>query len=531
MTKILMNVPNMDGTAYYRSMPFTRLGMDVVYHDTWKGLTLEEVYDCDVAFFQRPANQIQVRNIEACKKYKIPVVIDYDDWGFEIDADNPAFDFYSRDDKKACMKECLKLADVTIASVEFLKQSLLEIAPTANIVVIPNAVDEKKFKITPAHHDRDKVILLRGGGSHQKDWAKYKDGIIQLMEDFPDYTLAVMGFHPEWLKSIKKIKYYRFSDLITYFETLMQLKPELMIVPLEDNKFNRCKTDIALIEGTIAGATVISAKLPEFSKYSELLTFETNDELGALGSIMLNNKKASQGYYKEFLSQIPKLSDVNEKRRDIIEQISAKSFYHPNTPELKPATSLEFHEYALSRGHTQDDPEYKKSMERAVDFLCEKTNPKGVFEIGFGTGAALLEFLKRGVMAYGVETNPHSFQYFIERYPMYINQVKCEDVTKEGINVSGEVMDLVYAIEVFEHIDMADWWWDDFLTKLSRQFRYFYFSSTPFSDSKAFDQFWGHSNIRRTTDWIKLFEKNGWKFEKQPFLLTDWDVLFVSKNV
>lgn len=530
MTKILLSIPNPnDGTAYYRALPYLKLGHQTYIHNPTAGLSLDELYDTGVAFFQRPANQIQVTNIEICKKYRVPVIVDYDDYGFEIDEENPAFEFYFRDDKRACMKACLQLADAVTVSTEYLKECLLEIVPTANIVVIPNAVDDEKFSLEPSYHQRDKVILLRGGGSHKKDWEEYKNDIIKIMEEHPDYTLAVMGFHPEWLRQIKNVKYYRFTDIVTYFDTLVQLKPQLMIVPLQDTKFNRCKSNIAWIEGTIAGAGVIATSLPEFYSSSCFTMFPMSCYHKV--KYLLNQGQHIEDVYVHSCSLLPRLSQINELRKDLIEKLTTPAKkYTPITLTHPKATDAEFLEYALSRGHTQDDLKYQEAHTKAVEYLFDYTNPKYVFEIGFGTGATLVEFLKKGVMAFGVEPNPESYKYFLDRYPMYAGMVSCEDVTKEGVQILGEKGDLLISIEVFEHINMPEQWWNEFIKDLSTKFKYCYFSSTPFSDPDSFMEFWGHCNVRRTSEWIDLFERNGWKFEKQPRILTDWDLIFRSQS-
>jgi len=113
MTKILMVVPQWsDGTAVIRSAPYLRLGYGIYKHLVGKLLSWPELYDIDVAFFQRPANQLDVHNMEACKRMGIPTIVDYDDNGFLVETHNQAHEFYSRDDKQECMRECMRLADV-----------------------------------------------------------------------------------------------------------------------------------------------------------------------------------------------------------------------------------------------------------------------------------------------------------------------------------------------------------------------------------------------------------------------------------
>jgi hypothetical protein len=87
------------------------------------------------------------------------------------------------------------------------------------------------------------------------------------------------------------------------------------------------------------------------------------------------------------------------------------------------------------------------------------------------------------------------------------------------------------SIEVFEHINMPEEWWISFLTDLSTKFRYFYFTSTPYSDPEAFMSFWHHVAVKRTTDWIKMFKATGWQFVSNPKVITSWDCFFKSKNL
>lgn len=534
-TRLLWHVPcPSDGTSLYRSIPYKRIDeVELVPINVNDKTTWETLYDIDVCFFQRPANQVEVRMIEACKRFNKPVIVDYDDFTLEIsNPTNPAVEHYEKDAIKATIIESLKLADVVTVSTKALKSAFLEYVPEANIKVVPNAIDDKMFHVKPGYHERSKTILMRGAGSHKFDWELYSGGIKRILKEFPDYTLAVMGYHPEWLREIpaNQIKYYNFSDIPTYFQTLMHLRPEVMIVPLVDDKFNRCKSNIAFYEGVVAGAVVLAPNLPEFDG---AIRFESNDDLfdQFIAIAAIRDTPEYMEIHKDQINYVRNLSSVNEFRRDIIEQLknSAKK-YQPQLPKLQTATSTEFHHYNLSHGNTQDDPGYQQGHSNAAEWLIKNLRPKTAVEYGCGTGGTLVELLKRGVMAYGLEYNPLCVEYFKEHHPMYAAQIKQFDITKEVVE-GDTVCDLGMSIEVFEHIKMPEEWWESFILDLSNKYRNFYFSSTPYHTTESFDYFWGHINIRRTTDWIKLFENSGWKFDRQPKILTGWDLLFTSKNV
>lgn len=517
------------GTDWYRTTGvFNKLPVEIVKPDggQFSWTTLAGV---DIVYFQRPATQFEVHCLETAKKYKKPILLDYDDDPTSLNEDNPVYEFWNRDDKQACIKHCLGLADIIMTSTQALKEALLEIAPGVDIRVVPNAQDDALFSLEPFHGERRKIIALRGGSSHKNDWLEFKDGILQILKSYPEYKLAVMGYHPEWLREVpdNQIEYHQFKDLPTYFENLMQLRPEIALVPLSDNKFNRAKSNIGWQEFTLAGAAVIASDLPEFTKNQGCWTVVDNHDLvGAFHE--LQDRTIREACYRQSLREVPVLSLVNEVRRDIIDELlTSTKKYAPNAPEKRLATDLEFFEHSLTHGHTQDDKNYQELMSGVADWIIKTLNPKTTLELGAGTGGTLVELLKRGVMAYGLEINPYSIQYFKDNHPMYENQLVSFDFTKERLEFDA-VGDLVVSFEVFEHINMPEEWWVDFLSHLSANFKYFYFSSTPYHETEAWDHYWGHINLKRTSSWINLFEKSGWKFVSNPKTLVNWDALFAS---
>lgn len=550
MTKILLipSDPTL-GTDFYRATgPFSRLNCEIIKPDggmlSWATLS-----DIDIIFVQRPATPTEVNYLEIAKKCNTPIWLDYDDDPFNLNADNPVEPIWNRDDKKASIRASLKLADVITVSTEALKEALLEEVEDLDIRVVPNATDDKLFHMEPSNHPRNKVIVMRGGSSHKDDWFQCKDALVQILTNFPEYTLAVMGYHPEWLREIpeKQLRLYEFKDIPTYIDTLMQLRPEIGLVPLCDNKFNRSKSNIAWQEFTMAGAITIASNLPEFQQpgvthikglsVSESLHFHFNKLLGTnwiecdANDVYYRSPYNKAVNYERSFQAVPKLSEINKIRTKIIQELKKKrTKYRPYILREEVATPLEFHEYSLSHGHTQDYPSYKKLHAKTAEWIIDTLNPKTATELGAGTGGTLLELLKRGVMAYGAEYNEHAVDYFQQNHPMYANQIYHVDITEEKIEVD-QPGDLVYSFEVFEHIDKPEEWWINYLTDLSTKFRHFYFSSTPYYDNEYFQKWWGHVNVRKTSDWIKLFEKSGWRFISNPKVLVNWDLLFVSTSI
>lgn len=524
MTRVLVVASDpVLGTDFYRATgPFSRLPVELVKPDggqfSWSTLA-----GVDVCFIQRPATPHEIRMIETAKNFNVPVCLDLDDDPFSLTKSNPVYEIWNQDDKQECVREALRLADITLVSTDHLKHALLEQVPTADIRVVPNAQDDKLFSFVPYGGERNKIIAMRGGASHGEDWEIYKDGILEILEKYPDYKLAVLGYHPEWMRAIpdSQLRLYEFSDIPTYFSDLMLLRPQVAIVPLANNKFNYSKSSIGWQEFTMAGATVIASPLPEFMQPGVILSTPTD----LLTKFELALKHPDL-FYEQSLNAVPRLSRVNEKRLDILEELkSRKTLYTPCIKQKETLTPEQFHNHTLSHGWTSDDHHYKNAHSELAEWLINTLNPKTALELGCGSGGTLVELLKRGVMAYGIELNPRSVQYFKDRNPMYENQIFEGDITTEPID-SDTTGDLVYSLEVFEHISKPDEWWVNLLNSLSKKFKYFYFSSTPYYKNEHWDEKWGHINIKKTSSWKALFEQAGWKFVSNPKILVNWDLLF-----
>jgi hypothetical protein len=539
MKVLLINGSETDASSFYRSTgPYSRLKDVEVIH--CKEINWHVILPADVVVVNRPHTQNMVSLCQYVKTCKKPLLLDWDDSMYSIPETNPAYDKLMNPIAQACVNACIKLADAIIVSTPSIGSEILERFPGKKVVVVPNAVDTEFLDLTPIQYKRNKIVVLRGGGSHDSDLEEYKDAILKLINDYPEYKWAFMGMCPRWVVdsgiSDDRLMIFQYMDLMKYFETLIDLKPEIMIVPLQNNKFNEGKSAIALYEGVVAGAAVLATNLLEFDKYAAC-TFDTQQDLLDMFSDFASDEEIRDYYYHTANSLIPRLFEMNAIRekvlKDVIYDTAISDFRKhstKNTQTLIPATDQEFFNVCLTHGHIQENKSYEEMHRKTVNWLIDKLDPFNVVEFGSGPGATIEYFNDRGVAAMGLESNPKFIEYWDKRNPHMSSNMMNLDFIKDPVEFD-EPVDLGISIEVFEHIKQSEEDWDKFITSLSKQFKHFFFTSTPFRDKPSQDLFWGHINIRTTTSWIKLFERNGWELVEKPKVLTAWDLLFVSKNV
>lgn len=548
MTKILLiaAIP-FDGTSFYRGFgPFSHLqrhyrDIEIVNGNVKDFLfQWDTIMQSDVVVLQRPSQEYDLNIIKIAKQCRRPVLVDYDDDILHIPETNPRHGLYYAEMRQSIVKECLELADLITVSTPAIKQSYSEIVSADKIQVIPNGYDEDIFSDELYTGPRQKIIAWRGGDTHEKDLLDVKDQILRLIKKYPDYQWAFLGKHPEWViqdLSIprEQIMLFGFQDIMTYYETLANLRPEIAIVPLEDNKFNHGKSNISAIEFTLTGAITIA---PDWDKFRDTgcvvygddkLTLEDGVEL-----IINSNLEQKRIYYEKALHDVKKFSlyNINKHRYDLIKSLAETipQKIYPSVAQAIPFTPEESYLYCLKRGFIQENENYAKAHHTLAEWLQEFCKVESAVELGCGPGAIVEQLLRLNVVTTGIDMNEHMVAYFKQRNPVYEAFVHHGDFVKQ-FDAGEEIMDLVISIEVFEHIAMSDEEWNTFIKYLAEHFRWFYFTSTPYHTTETFDIQWGHVNIRRYEKWRELFESNGWKFHSNPQKIVPWDMLLKSELI
>jgi hypothetical protein len=265
---LLSNKPN-DGTSFYRAWgvfphleknyPIEIIQMEYgSITDQWP--TIER---CDIAFLQRPHLHITLETLRYCKQMGKPVVVDYDDNLFNVPPANPHYMAFMDKKTHDLVKLHLSEADMVMVSTERLKVEFSSL--NKNIHVIRNAFNSDMFKyVRNRNIERQNIIMWRGGSSHAADLDKYKKEILESLNKHPELNWYFVGYRPSFLPLKSNIQPTFFSDVITYHSFINGIRPRAIYVPLEENVFNLCKSNVSYIEATMAGAVCIVPDWPEW---------------------------------------------------------------------------------------------------------------------------------------------------------------------------------------------------------------------------------------------------------------------------
>lgn len=236
------------------------------------------------------------------------------------------FAFDTEEIRQNCI-DIINMCDEVTVTCPYMQQLYREKTGQQNITVIPNFVPDFWMgylfdgKEVAKQHEKNKKkprILYTGSGAHydvdnktggQDDFTQIRDFIRATVDKYQ--WIFVGAFPPPLhdLVSQKKIEFYPWQTLLRYPKFIANLNAQLMVAPLEDNSFNRAKSDIKFIEACTLGIPCLCQDMVTYSTAPAALRFNTAEEFADKVDSILDWKNRSKYY-----SNIYKLREIGSTR-------------------------------------------------------------------------------------------------------------------------------------------------------------------------------------------------------------------------
>lgn len=284
------------GCGYYRLMlPMGRLiDLGISVKKIGVGMDASEIYKCfdsDVFVFPRPHDRQSLEMIKVLKDEGKKIVVDYDDHMFKVSPFSEHYADFGTEEVKVqsgdgswtelwidgrnidlkknretlkTVKESLRIANMVTVTQPGLAEAYQPY--NSNIVCLPNCVDLNIWKRLSFKRRDDIRLYWSGGASHYQDWLILQDVLPVIFDRYPQVKLVIMG--TVFKGTIKKLDRRRIEthDWVhtqAYPYKTATLDVDISIIPLEDNKFNRGKSNIKWAEqAALEIPSVVSAVTP-----------------------------------------------------------------------------------------------------------------------------------------------------------------------------------------------------------------------------------------------------------------------------
>lgn len=214
------------------------------------------------------------------QQFGYKVFADYDDLlcdlgGEKTIPDYNRFQLDPRDIGKVMERCCSGLDGVTVASA-FLKKALEERFGWDNVKLLPNTVPGFAYGAVPRKSVESDIVrprvLYAGSTSHFKaghlgdfegPWVPWmrraaSEGAVEL--HCFGYTV------PDFLEGVP-VALHEFVPAVAFPQAVAAIRPDIYLAPLQENDFNRCKSDLKLLEAAAVGAALLGSDFND-SPYS-----------------------------------------------------------------------------------------------------------------------------------------------------------------------------------------------------------------------------------------------------------------------
>lgn len=274
--KITMIIPSENGVAYHRMIgPMADLARNHGIHVSQvNGMSkefLDRLEGTDIVMFNRvmPPDDQSVETIKAIQELGIKVWCDVDD-SWHLHAGHLLEHHYRKDRVSYRISESIKASDIVTCTHEYLAKKIRPLNP--NVRIIPNAInpDEEQWKYNPINKKPD-VFGWMGSAAHELDLKELLRPMKKYWQDDKlTYRLILAGFSMNQLDFWNRAQDYltggrkaakmrvgsmsamHFSEYAALIDSM-----DIGLIPLADNEFNRCKSELKVLEFAAKGKAVI----------------------------------------------------------------------------------------------------------------------------------------------------------------------------------------------------------------------------------------------------------------------------------
>ena len=255
MERIVVFPSDLTGCGYYRLyQPFSIIQKHYEVH--WNiAYNIFELYRwLDFKFkFLATQRQYEQHQLIAARTLNIPYVVDTDDL---VWVDNPLSPFKLNAEQITVHDKILKLAKKLIVSTKPLQEEIkYRIGKEA--VILPNLIQRKHLH-PPRIQNRSPLRVLYAGSSTHVNDLKTFHGMIKKAATSGKYKFVFVGWVPDELKPY--VEFHNWTTTDKYVPYLSTLDCDIGFIPLANNRFNRSKSHIKLLEFSAIGLPVIASK-------------------------------------------------------------------------------------------------------------------------------------------------------------------------------------------------------------------------------------------------------------------------------
>jgi hypothetical protein len=292
--------------------------------------------DANVIVFHRPDDPQKLKLARILKGIGKKIVYDNDDT-FKDDGGFRFNEFMNKERLESGLKrinetldDFIREADLVTCSTQFLAEEYKKL--NDNVKVLPNCIDPFYFD-EPLRNETDEVRIGVTGSVAITSDMEVLEPIVRHFHDKPNVKIVLFSMPPnredkmarelyadeyKFWESVN-IEWQPFVDMDQYYDTLNNLKLDIMIIPRADTYFNRAKSNIKFLEASMLEIPVIAQGFadglspyqdPEDSKHMKIVV-DNKDWIPTIQA-MIDDKEGRRAMAQQAHEYVLGRYDIND---------------------------------------------------------------------------------------------------------------------------------------------------------------------------------------------------------------------------
>jgi len=248
-----------DVVDFYRGRGPLQMSADFTVKEVMRPeeIHFSDARGCDVVYMPRPHKPEHVEVLQEFARWGTKIWVDYDDLLTHLPFSNPAYHQFRG--CSSAIRSAIELSDVVTCSTALLAEKF-------GGKVINNAVMFAPREMKAKHSS----VAWRGSASHAADIDAYRSALPV------NVSVHSLGHLPwQFVNEGHEVFHKPTSAISKYWEALSLIESHVLVVPLVDDVFNRCKSNIAALEAWSAGMIPV---VPHWPEWRDLSPFTYTDK-------------------------------------------------------------------------------------------------------------------------------------------------------------------------------------------------------------------------------------------------------------
>jgi glycosyltransferase involved in cell wall biosynthesis len=233
----------------------------------------KEFEQAKVAVVQRQCTR---QNFEALKKMKsmgLKLVYDLDDNVWNLPSHNPAKEVFEQ--MRQGFSICANVCDLVTVSTEALRGAVKVHAPeiAKKVEVVNNGIDFTLFQVPKIPKSDNGMVTIGWAGSntHSGDLAEVWSLLPELHKEYENVAFEIVGEKPPegWDENTPRLHNRRWIPTSMFPARWGTWGWDIVLAPLQDNQFNRSKSNIKMLEAAAVNAPCLVSEVRPYQDFCE----------------------------------------------------------------------------------------------------------------------------------------------------------------------------------------------------------------------------------------------------------------------